>query len=426
MSKRTRGSFEAVAWAGLVPCLAVLLPGAIAMLSPAVAAGDPPPPAERLKSIEREIKESQQKEETLKRKESELNEDMTRLKTKLVEAARKQQAYENRVSTLQSTIGALNEREAQKRAALGDRRRELARLLAIVARLARHPPEALVALPTTPADTIRTAILLRAAVPPLHSQSNDLTRELASLVNLRAEIARQHADVSQAQGSLERQRAQIEAMLDQKAELQQELSSDLEKHGRHSRELAAQAKDLKDLMVRLEEDRRARAAKSGKGTGKSGTGKNVAPGGERHGAPGNGGESLSAARGTLALPVQGRLLRRFGESTEFGTASRGIALATRPHARVVAPFAGEVVFAGPFRGYGQTLIIAHGEGYHTVLSGLSRIDGVVGQTLVAGEPVGVMGEGDDGEPTLYVEMRRNGDPINPLPWLAAGKDMVHG
>ena len=84
---------------------------------------------------------------------------------------------------------------------------------------------------------------------------------------------------------------------------------------------------------------------------------------------------------------------------------------------MIAPFDGVVAFSGPFRGYGQLLILEHSEGYHTLLAGMTRLDSDVGQRVLAGEPVGVMSP--DGDPSLYVELRRNGQPINPLPWLAA-------
>ena len=91
-------------------------------------------------------------------------------------------------------------------------------------------------------------------------------------------------------------------------------------------------------------------------------------------------------------------------------------------AQVIAPHNGKVVFAGNFRGYGQLLIIDHGEGYHTLLAGMVRIDGTMGQYVLSGEPVGVMGTPKDGKPSLYIELRRNSQPINPIPWLAKNKD----
>jgi septal ring factor EnvC (AmiA/AmiB activator) len=86
----------------------------------------------------------------------------------------------------------------------------------------------------------------------------------------------------------------------------------------------------------------------------------------------------------------------------------------------VAPHDGEILFADIFRGYGKILIIDHGQGYHTLLAGLGRIYSTVGQAVLAGEPVGVMNEkqGTSGQrPEVYLEMRYNGLPIDPLPWL---------
>jgi septal ring factor EnvC (AmiA/AmiB activator) len=108
----------------------------------------------------------------------------------------------------------------------------------------------------------------------------------------------------------------------------------------------------------------------------------------------------------------------------MGISSKGITIETRSGAQVVAPFDGRIEFAGPFRGYGQILIIEHADGYHSLLAGLGRIDGTVGQSLVAGEPVGAMGSSD--RPSLYLELRRHGQPINPLPWLATRDEKVSG
>jgi septal ring factor EnvC (AmiA/AmiB activator) len=99
-----------------------------------------------------------------------------------------------------------------------------------------------------------------------------------------------------------------------------------------------------------------------------------------------------------------------------------LTIETRSSAQVVAPHDGKVVFAGNFRGYGQLLIIDHGEGYHSLLAGMSRIDGIIGQYLLSGEPVGVMGSPKDGKPSLYIELRRNSQPINPAPWLVQKKN----
>src|SRR5262249_44406467 len=136
--------------------------------------------------------------------------------------------------------------------------------------------------------------------------------------------------------------------------------------------------------------------------------------------------SFAKARGTMPFPVAGNLTARFGEASQAagdaGLLSKGITITARAGAQVVAPFDGIIAFSAPFRGYGQLLIIEHSEGYHTLLAGMGHIDVSVGQRVLAGEPVGVMENA--GAPALYVELRRDGQPINPLPWLAerAGKN----
>ena len=110
--------------------------------------------------------------------------------------------------------------------------------------------------------------------------------------------------------------------------------------------------------------------------------------------------SAGAAQGSEGLPAQagrpdpaGRaasLVDPFRPDAPDGTKSEGILFETLPGAQVVAPHDGQVVFRGPFRSYGELLIIEHRDGYHTLLAGLGRTDVVVGQWVLAGEPVGVM------------------------------------
>ena len=132
------------------------------------------------------------------------------------------------------------------------------------------------------------------------------------------------------------------------------------------------------------------------------------------------------AQASLRIPARGRVVLRYGQSRADEGAAKGISIRARGGAQVVAPYDGQVVYAGPFRRYGQILIIEHGGRYHTLLAGLDRIHAVVGQWLLAGEPVGVLGSPQSGHPELYFELRRAGQPINPLPWLATTGDKVRG
>ena len=135
------------------------------------------------------------------------------------------------------------------------------------------------------------------------------------------------------------------------------------------------------------------------------------------------------SRESLRMPVSGDVVTRYGEKIERAsgtTPAKGIVIKTRHGARVVAPYDGKVAYAGPFKSYGRILIIEHGDRYHSLLAGLDRIDAIVGQWVLAGEPVGVMSAAPARIPELYMELRRTGRPINPLPWLAQTGNKVKG
>lgn len=121
----------------------------------------------------------------------------------------------------------------------------------------------------------------------------------------------------------------------------------------------------------------------------------------------------------LAMPAAATLAAGWGMALpDTGEASKGLLLETRPSAQVVATFDGRVVYAGPFRRYGLILILEHSGRYHSLLAGLGRIDVVLGQWVVAGEPVGLMANPTEGKPALYLELRHNGQPIDPTPWFS--------
>ncbi len=205
------------------------------------------------------------------------------------------------------------------------------------------------------------------------------------------------------------------------------------KNAREVASVAAEAKGLRELLARIEAERKAcLAALRPKPRAPRALEKPGAPSARTLPAPDAVPDPpasvrpLRPAHGRLVFPAQGRVVRQFNEKTAFGARSKGITIETLAAAQIIAPHEGRVVFSGPFRDYGQLLIIEHGGGYHTLLAGLHRIDSVTSQWLLAGEPVGVMTRPVKGNPRLYIELRRNGRPINPLPWLAPPTDKASG
>jgi septal ring factor EnvC (AmiA/AmiB activator) len=143
------------------------------------------------------------------------------------------------------------------------------------------------------------------------------------------------------------------------------------------------------------------------------------------------------AKGTLALPAAGQLMKVYGDSDGFGGAEKGVSIATPPKATVATPIDGWVIYAGPYRTYGQLLILNAGGGYYLVMAGMERTNVSVGQFVLAGEAVGSMGDATERtaaaaaigavEPVLYIELRKNETPIDPGPWWAkTNNEKAHG
>ncbi|MEY9281843.1 septal ring factor EnvC (AmiA/AmiB activator) [Bradyrhizobium yuanmingense] len=140
--------------------------------------------------------------------------------------------------------------------------------------------------------------------------------------------------------------------------------------------------------------------------------------------------AFASAKGLLPFPVNGNKIRDFGGSDGVGGVQKGISLATKPGAQVTTPCDGWVVYAGPFRSYGQLLILNAGGGYHVLIAGMERISVNIGQFVLTGEPVATMGSTSQvasilatnaSQPVLYVEFRKDGTPIDPGPWWAANE-----
>ncbi len=382
----------------------------------------------RLEEVKRALGQGLEKARKLKQKADELERDLALLRRDMVAAANIIQTQERRSGELNKSLTELKATEDAKLARLSAQRGQLAGILVALQRVARYPPEALMMQPISPADTVRSAILLRAAVPEIKRSAFRLREDLESLAKARREMAEKKAQLTSVTAGLEKERKRLAVLFGQKTAVKYRTLTARKAETRRLKSLSGEAATLRELLQKLNKARprldpraqpRRKPSKSGESMAKTDT--FVPPETVLGLPPGLTGAPISGQRGKLPPPVVGRIIGRFGQMLSTGLTRKGMRLQTAPGAQVVAPYEGRVVYAGKFRGYGELLIIEHGEGYHSLLSGLARIDSTMGQWVVAGEPVGVMGRPDGRKPVLYVELRRNGQPINPLPWLAAHK-----
>ena len=382
----------------------------------ALAADPGGDPVRRLHDVESKLEADTKHQADLAKEVEALSSDVASLRTQMIATAAAIQSYEEGLTEIELQLAELDAEAASLKERLARRAEQHSAMMNAMVRFARNPPEAALVLPAAPIDTVRGAIVMRAALTPLEDEIKRDWEDLSRLTALRAKIADEQEDKKTQASNLKSESARLDQLFKRMVSLQERARDESATTAKRLAKLSAEAKDLKDLLGRLKAQHPAPA-------------KGEAAQGETQTAfvkPPTGMKPFTAARGRLAMPARGKIVQSFGQPTGAGLSSKGVTFATRPEARVVAPYDGEVVFAGPFRGYGQLLIIAQGEGYHILLSGLSRIDCAVGQWLLAGEPVGIMGPAKSGDPQLYVELRRNGEPINPLPWIAAHEEKVKG
>lgn len=375
-----------------------------------------------LKEIQRNIITEKSAAEAARARSETMARDISNLQNELVSAAKAVQQHEQQVEIITARMTALEELRDTKAIELRESRKKFARVLSAMQRIAQFPPEALIAQPTAPADTVRTAILLRSAVGEIDKQAVALREEVEFLVKARLEIASRAESLKETTELLDRERRRLGAIMSRKKVLKRRADKQAFASEQRIAALAQKAKSLQELLKGLKAEKKRQAERD------------VSP--QKSSVPAKPTKTaamtprvlkkIGKARGKLNLPAIGRVVGRYGEKTEGGLARKGVTISTSNRAQIVATFDGTIAYAGKFRGYGLLLIIEHSEGYHSLLAGMSRIDVEQGQQVIAGEPVGVIDKGNDGEPILYVELRRNGQPINPIPWLAARKNEVNG
>ncbi len=398
-------------------------------------------PQDRLQAVEKALEQSRQQQQQLSQQAASLAAELERLRIQEVAAAQSAQAHEEALTRLEAQVAGLAQEQQAKSDELIRRRQAQTQLLTALLRLARNPPSGLALAEGSPIDLLRGGILLSASVPPLVERANLLSIEVKTLADLRDQIREAEASHRIESDSLAKEKARVHDLIGEKAALQERTTQDAAASAQQVSKLAAEASDLKDLIDRAE----AEAEKRERDAAKDREAKLAAmvppPTVERGSGPEmpaavpspalidptrpSSIRPFSEARGRLLYPAAGSVVLGFGAADSAGATSKGVTLETRSAAQVVAPFDGRVLFAGPFKGYGRILIIGHGDGYHSLVAGLDQIDSSVGQWLVAGEPIGTMPAGE-AKPRLYLELRHDGQPINPLPWLATRDAKVKG
>ena len=410
----------------------------------------------RLDQTEQELQSNRFKAEGLTKNLAALTEERARLNNELIEAGKSVQASEAKLSETESKLAELTEQVNVIQSSITERKEAIVKMLSAMQRIGRTPPPVIVTRRDDALAVVRGAMLLAEVFPELKYQADNLSKELEGLVALENSIRERRDQQKREADRLAAEQARLDRLLEEKKSKLAQGEADLVEIKDSTEKLGLEVANLSELIERLdveiakaevaqydaeiaaEKALRARLRQEVMATPANERVVEIKPESTKlaFASPDRLKPAMpfDQAKGTLRLPAQGRRLKGFGDTDAAGTTLKGISIQTREEARITAPADGWVVYAGPFRSYGQLLIINAGGGYHILLAGMSRIDVSLGQFVLAGEPIAVMGNpasssisGDDSSrPVLYVEFRKDGRPVDPGPWWAEASGKVQG
>ena len=357
-----------------------------------------------LETVRSQQRQAADTEARLKREIGNIGDDRRKLNQTLIEAASRLRTVEGRVADTEARLKPLDDSERGIRQSLGGRRAAIAEVLASLQRIGRNPPPAMMVRPEDALASIRTAIMLGAVLPDMRIQAESLAADLSDLVRIRQDIAEEKERLQRDVAALTEERQRVTLLMEERQKKQADTEKAIEEERQKASSLARQVDNLKDLIGKVEQGLDAKA-RSERAAARASRGK-IARTAESIWRPCKDPGRLApavafaSARGHLPLPVNGVRIREFGAPDTLGSTEKGLTIATRAGAQVTAPCDGWVVYAGAFRNYGQVLILNAGGGYHVVLAGMERISVDVGQFVLTGEPVAIMGSGSQVAATL--------------------------
>ena len=388
--------------------------------APAAPTDDASAPQDRLRGVEDTIRASDDQRRKIETDIESLRADKARLSAALIDTTAQVQDGEKQIAAANERLDGLNANADALTRSLDNRRSVIADVLAVLQRMGRNPPPAILVRPQDMAEAIRAATLLGSTVEALKSETDALRADLAQLADLKASIAKQRDDLAQRQTALAVEKTRLAALIDARQQSLSEAEQALAAQRQRAAQLAGQAANLKDLIAKMESAGAADRANAADIAAKAAALRNADPARLKPAV------AFSDAKGSLVLPVAGSVLRSFGDPDGFGGVEKGLSVGAPPGSTVASPVDGSIVFAGPYRSYGQLLIINAGQGYYFVLAGMDRINVSVGQFVLAGEAVATMGDGaartaaaaaiGATQPVLYIELRKDETAVDSGPW----------
>jgi murein hydrolase activator len=388
----------------------VVIPVFCVVSSVAYAASESGTLADRYARALRELEANRLNESQTRAERDRLAGEAQSLQTRLIANASKVQELEAAYASTQDELARLGENERVLLADLNRDRDRVAHLLAVLQRLYADRPPALALRPDDSLSAARGTMQLGVMLPPVYEQVAELDRRLKALSATQSALRTKAGDAQREAAQLTTLRAELDQLLQLRNRETAAAEVKLTEVQTVTETVARETQGLKALIDRIATLRAGADSKSGM-TVVSARNSNAG----------------TLQRGSLRVPVVGTA--EPGDPAGPGrtpgvNGPQGLWFSASALAQTVAPGDSEVVFAGSYQNLGLVLILELLGGYHLTLAGLGRIDVHIGDLVLAGEPVGVLPNGNAAR--LYMELRRNGQTVDPAPWMSAELRKANG
>ncbi len=375
---------------------------ALMILTPALAEPPviPPQKTQSLEILKNKLADEEDQKARLAKQAKQAEKDIAATKSGMVDLSAKIRKNEDGLHTLEKRVQELSAQEQDLTKKLEADHGSMASTILALERMRRIPPELLIVRPGAPLETAQTALLLQNLLPALNQRAESLSHDIKNLNDVREKLASDQKKLLTTKADLEKQNKALAGMMVKREKDFKSANAAYKSSTARAERIAAEAQSLAELVSRIEDDPapvsvreyEPPAPRKKQAHSKAG------------GRPGKG-----------VWPVSGRALARYGDYDDMGAEIKGLKISAASKAIVIAPMQGTVKYAGTFRNYGHLVILDHANGYHSLIAGMSRPQIGIGQTIKAGEPLGYMpsSSSQDGPLTLYYELRRDGEPIDP-------------
>ena len=376
-----------------------------------------------LGKLEDARKAAKENTEKLSRQNRALEKDLKELQQVLIKTAGESESYEKQAYKIENELRDIESAQSKLQNDLSSDRNALVTLLGSLQSIQATPPPQIMGSHTSPLDSLRTHHLMSFISQDLKYKADALSAQLSEIQNLEKQTLTQQEKLASTETALNKKRRKIKTLVEKKSTLKKSISEQTRQEQARAKKLASEAEDLRELITRFESAAKGIAPriKPGKTDALKRPPQAVRPRlkpdqnrSQSPSRPSANRPSFSSdfakARGTLRPPVTGR------EVKTYSSAHKGLRYKTTARAQVIAPYGGRVEFSGPFKNYENVVILNVGDSYFILLTGLGDIYVDTGDKLKIGEPLGRM-PNTAKKSELYLELRKNGQPVNPKPWL---------